>query len=472
MIREVVLRDFQNWDAEKQLSEFQAYKAIGDYSPFSEADYKLMEMVMTNPNAEVECENGICEINLAETKEESEVECDNGECTLVEEDDSIQYDDTQFKENLRLVEFVDTFYAINNHKLDENLIEKLKDSIIGMIEKIADSTILNKIKSLLAMTDEGNLTRLIGELQNKKGFSTKDIRSFKAIILEDHSSLEEKEEFIELLVSEKYAITKQSIIGSKDRTRLADLVPTEISKLEIFRNTFQDFLEVLLDDGTGTGKGEFFIALFGKKIKTKGTPGDLQIDGLNLEIKGKNARLQGQNGFGLSTGAFQYLTKVVKKYGKVAEEKGIEIPDVSNPNNFNFKKSGKSDLTILFEFFNETFKQKITKKDGIEYLAEAFNIIYMDASENDIIEKLIKPSLNNKKLDIKMMDRNLVIFNFYYYQNKEDFEGVIFINTAKSDFPIIYISDYKDFEQTLNLFRFEGFSWKDRGSNVHRLLLK
>jgi len=64
MIKEVVLRDFPTWDAEKQLKEYQAYKALGDYSPFDENDYTLMEMIMNNPNASlsVECDEGVCNI--------------------------------------------------------------------------------------------------------------------------------------------------------------------------------------------------------------------------------------------------------------------------------------------------------------------------------------------------------------------------------------------------------------------------
>jgi hypothetical protein len=64
MIRESVLKDFPNWDNEKQLAEYQGYKRLVGYSPFSDVDYSLMEMVMNNNNAEVsvECDNGICEI--------------------------------------------------------------------------------------------------------------------------------------------------------------------------------------------------------------------------------------------------------------------------------------------------------------------------------------------------------------------------------------------------------------------------
>lgn len=69
MIKEIILKDFPTWDAEKQLSEYQGYKALGDYSPFNESDYQLMEMVMNNPNAEVECKDGVCELVTSVTQQ-------------------------------------------------------------------------------------------------------------------------------------------------------------------------------------------------------------------------------------------------------------------------------------------------------------------------------------------------------------------------------------------------------------------
>jgi hypothetical protein len=69
MIREKVLKEFATWDAEKQLNEYQAYKALGDFSPFTESDYLLMETVMNNPNAEINCKDGVCSI----VKEEQEI---------------------------------------------------------------------------------------------------------------------------------------------------------------------------------------------------------------------------------------------------------------------------------------------------------------------------------------------------------------------------------------------------------------
>lgn len=82
MIRESILRDFPNWSSEKQLSEYQGYKSMGSYSPFSDSDYALMEIVINNPNVDinVECEAGICSIidesdNILLNLEDKVVEC-------------------------------------------------------------------------------------------------------------------------------------------------------------------------------------------------------------------------------------------------------------------------------------------------------------------------------------------------------------------------------------------------------------
>lgn len=62
MIREQVLKDFPTWTPEKQLSEYQGYKNLQGFSPFSDVDYELMEMIMKNPNVEasIECKDGVC----------------------------------------------------------------------------------------------------------------------------------------------------------------------------------------------------------------------------------------------------------------------------------------------------------------------------------------------------------------------------------------------------------------------------
>ncbi len=64
MIKETVLKNFPTWTPEKQLSEYQGYKTLGEYSPFNESDYALMEMIMNNPNIEatIACDNGVCSL--------------------------------------------------------------------------------------------------------------------------------------------------------------------------------------------------------------------------------------------------------------------------------------------------------------------------------------------------------------------------------------------------------------------------
>ncbi len=62
MVRETILTDFQNWSKETQLSEYQAYIALGDFSPLLESDYIILKSVIDNHNAEILCENGVCKL--------------------------------------------------------------------------------------------------------------------------------------------------------------------------------------------------------------------------------------------------------------------------------------------------------------------------------------------------------------------------------------------------------------------------
>ena len=103
MIKEIVLKEFPSWSSEKQIAEYQAYKSMGDYSPFSEIDYQLMEMVMNNPNAEIECENGVCSIIESEITEEKLEE------DIAEALDALEHAVLQLK------------YFKTNKKVNENL---------------------------------------------------------------------------------------------------------------------------------------------------------------------------------------------------------------------------------------------------------------------------------------------------------------------------------------------------------------
>lgn len=114
MIKEIVLRDFPNWTPEKQLSEYQGYKAMGEYSPFSDADYTLMEMVMNNPNAEIEvvCEDGVCQLVKDLISENEAIE-------------SEELNESEFKEIIELLIFEEILNE-NEDNIGQESINKLK----------------------------------------------------------------------------------------------------------------------------------------------------------------------------------------------------------------------------------------------------------------------------------------------------------------------------------------------------------
>jgi len=67
-LREKILTEFQSWDSERQLQEYQAYKQLNGFSPLNDIDYSLMEQIMNNINASIDCEDGNCEISFAPTE--------------------------------------------------------------------------------------------------------------------------------------------------------------------------------------------------------------------------------------------------------------------------------------------------------------------------------------------------------------------------------------------------------------------
>lgn len=64
VIRERVLKEFSSWDLDRQKSELEKYKLMDDFSPLTENDYELMDMIMDDPdkNKSIDCNGGVCEI--------------------------------------------------------------------------------------------------------------------------------------------------------------------------------------------------------------------------------------------------------------------------------------------------------------------------------------------------------------------------------------------------------------------------
>lgn len=175
MLKEVVLRDFPNWDSEKQLSEYQAYKALGDFSPFNDVDYQLMEMVMNNPNAEiaVECEGGVCEIVSSERLDEATVSIDEWIASVSILFDSM-FDDNDAEEeidtatpklSLYLKSLLNNIRISDNRKTDllfspkvktKDIHKKIYDVLGGKQHKLRVEDEMTYIKKMLGLS--GTLT--------------------------------------------------------------------------------------------------------------------------------------------------------------------------------------------------------------------------------------------------------------------------------------------------------------------------
>lgn len=179
MLKEVVLRDFPNWDYERQLSEYQAYKKMGTYSPFTEADYKLMETVMNNQNAEIaiECNDGVCEI-VAEMPDRGEVEWDFQDPTIGRTKISNEQLESTYRENI-LKKFHGEMYNIfwdNNNSWFLSIEKDSEWLIIGYLkllpyDKIPNSMQVDAIDIYGPYRGKGLSTFLYRTIKSKKHYT-------------------------------------------------------------------------------------------------------------------------------------------------------------------------------------------------------------------------------------------------------------------------------------------------------------
>ena len=377
MIKESVLRDFPNWDSEKQLSEYQAYKAMGDYSPFNEADYQLMEMVMNNPNAEVsvECEDGVC--SIVSSEEDLSV--------LLEASDSITV--SSVFNNLLSNQKVKNF--IKEHKEKHKLL-KIYKTILPTIEdkKLKNdlNTIFSKIKSPTAFTVwEKIVVKKLPTFStklNKLGMISTDIDNDDFIVfnlnkislnavkrhtklsallllnLTSALSVTDRKTFFEdltLALEGDKDVNSQKDVDEKDFNDDVDIIDTENADMEENNGDndeydLDDVMKELSLDTFEADKWEFNLNYKGLGANTSDTLANTGNSGLSYLIA-KNPDLKAED-FDPSRGANKmyefYLSGEIETLGKTKRENQNALFIATSLQNKSLEQF-KSDIDTLLE---------------------------------------------------------------------------------------------------------------------------
>jgi hypothetical protein len=227
-------------------------------------------------------------------------------------------------------------------------------------------------------------------LDTPKGTFVKSVFDF---ILNSEADQSSKFALIDIIKDPKNLIPGSAFMGDSVSGNLIDLLPKKIQNNKAFKEVANNILR--FKQGRAVGAGEGFLTVFGKNAQPSKAKNDINIDGVDAEVKAS----PGGQIFSIDDGG---------------GDKGKGI-DQMNKRYFPFLKKG-SDFKIDSPEFIEYIKEK-----GKPYLQKYFTELYPVIGDSDVSE-ITNITWNNLGKDKKEMG-NLVkniIFKSYKLQHKFD----------------------------------------------------
>ena len=208
------------------------------------------------------------------------------------------------------------------------------------------------------------------------------------------------------------------------------------------------------------GKGEYLLDIIGngKNVKRRGAPGDLEIDGTNIELKaGANGRLGPAGSFALAGKYSQFIAKLAK-------EKVITTPQALKmkaipPQTFNLKL----DMSDFSSFFGNSKNVKAALKIILE-------MHYGDTKKINFNQVANKIVMGSGQINSEELKNQMLMASFSRYKSRKSFDGIIIMDAAITKF--LYISDPSDFIKASNKLIVKWPSWTDRQSDSIKISLK
>ena len=333
---------------------------------------------------------------------------DDLESTLNNLDEKLEGIDKEEERMLRLFRRLkkegetDTLYAmaytLRTKGVEELLSKKFVDYAYNNPEGLAKygASLLKKDIKSGAKIDGFNDDKIRFSGQKKNPLDTPKGSFVKAVfdfILQSDADESAKFALIDIIKDPRNLIPGSAFVGNSVNGNLIDLLPKKIQKNQAFKEVANKILR--FKQGRAVGAGEGFLTVFGKNALPSKESNDINIDGVDAEVK---ASPGGQN-FSIDDGG---------------GDKGKGI-DQMNKRYFPFLKTG-SDFKIDSPEFIKYIKEK-----GKSYLQEYFTELYpvMDGSEISKLTNITWNNLGKNKKEMGNLVKN-IIFKSYKLQHKFD----------------------------------------------------
>ena len=239
-------------------------------------------------------------------------------------------------------------------------------------------------------------------LDTPKGSFVKSVFDF---IMNSDADQSSKFALIDIIKDPRNLIPGSAFEGDSISGNLIDLLPKKIQNNKAFKEVANNVLR--FKQGRAVGAGEGFLTVFGKNAGPSKAKNDINIDGVDMEVKA-------------SPGGQQFSIDD----GGGAKNKGM---DQMNKRYFPFLKNG-ADFRINAPEFIEYIKEK-----GKPHLKKYFTELYPVIDDSDI-SKITNITWNNLGKDKKEMSNLVKDIIFKSYKQQHKFDSFIVINPNNGDF--------------------------------------
>lgn len=328
--------------------------------------------------------------------------------------------------------------------------DQLRTEIVSKVDKVKDEEDLSAIlRYTNRYTIKGEVEKFAAVRQYKDIVSRVILKSLA------NNGVDEKrtKKFLNKLLTDgildvKALLTPKIVHSAEDIIDPANKDVFDLIKIDLFQQ-----IAGKIGEKGDVGKGEYLLDIISPKVNRRGAPGDLDVNGVKIELKaGENGRL-GPSGSQSLVGRFdvEFLPVIKQLVPK-------KVKNLPNINAFN----PKQDMSEFSDFFETPANIKAALSAILQMHYQNVPIATIKAMVSKIVSA--DGTINGQKLKSEMLKTS-----YSEYKKEKEFDGVIIMDAGVTSF--LYVNTPEDIEAVANLLLVKFPSWTDAQSNCMKVTL-